>query len=683
MRGLNGWRLLVSTGVGGWIGIAAAGSSALPVLPEESDFLTSLPIVLTPSRLPQAQNEAPGSVTVLDRELIRATGYRDIPRLLRLVPGMQVGQERNNSHWVTYHGMGNDYPSWMQVLVDGRSVYAPANFDGVDWGSLPVLVEEIERIEVVRGTNSAAYGSNAVLGVINIVTRHSLDAAGTSVQLAGGNAAYRALTVEHGIAGDQGVQSVQNGFRLTAGWQSDEGFDGLHDGRRVAKMSLRSDCRLGEQDELTFRLGGSQGQRDLGYPDSTFGNNAERQADFNHASLHLQWRHTPAQDEEWMVHYYRNQDRVDEAWQATAPPALGSVRVPLDRNRTSRRDSLEWQHRKTWSDTMRTVWGGEWRDDRIDAPFLYYGKAHQTDTLARLFAQTEWRAAPEWTLNASGLLEKFAGDAPHFSPRFFANWMASPESTWRAGYARAWRQPFMFERQGDVQAWYQGQFLVHPYAPNPDLQASRIDSWELGYFLQSRAWQSRLDLRVFQERIRQFITRASHPEDTVPLLAGTLPTATYENLESPVVLTGLEYQIESRPWSGARVLFGHALIERKSDDPRIAQLTAPYTANLSWFQEWGSGWSSALTVLRMGPIAGGSGFVPKSQYVSAPYTTTDAHLARRFRVDGQEMEIALTGTNLGGRHQEIADRSQQFLHGSTPVNTTSPTAWLSLSWRAW
>ncbi|MDP3038059.1 MAG: TonB-dependent receptor plug domain-containing protein, partial [Rhodocyclaceae bacterium] len=95
------------------LGTAAAAA-------EEDPFLADLPIVLTPSRLQQPQNEAPAAVTVIDRALIKATGYRDIPRLLRLVPGMQIGQERGSRHWVTYHGMGNDYPSWMQVLIDGR-----------------------------------------------------------------------------------------------------------------------------------------------------------------------------------------------------------------------------------------------------------------------------------------------------------------------------------------------------------------------------------------------------------------------------------------------------------------------------------------------------------------------------------------------------------------------------------
>ncbi len=147
-------------------------------IPAGGGYFDALPIVLTPSRLPQPLNEAPAAVTILDRELIKATGYRDIARLLRLVPGMQVGQERSGVHWVTYHGLGNDSPADIQVLIDGRAVYSPSVLGGVDWLALPVTVDEIERIEVVRGTDAVAYGPNAFLGGINIITRNAGSAPG-------------------------------------------------------------------------------------------------------------------------------------------------------------------------------------------------------------------------------------------------------------------------------------------------------------------------------------------------------------------------------------------------------------------------------------------------------------------------------------------------------------------------
>ncbi|MDB5888666.1 MAG: TonB-dependent receptor, partial [Rhodocyclales bacterium] len=96
----------------------------------ENTYLSDLPVVLSASRMPQPLNEAPGAVTVIDGDFIRATGYRDLARIFRLVPGMQVGQERGNNYWVTDHGLGGTFPSELQVLIDGRSIYSPSSFGG-------------------------------------------------------------------------------------------------------------------------------------------------------------------------------------------------------------------------------------------------------------------------------------------------------------------------------------------------------------------------------------------------------------------------------------------------------------------------------------------------------------------------------------------------------------------------
>ncbi len=652
---------------------AAASASEPQAAAPELAFLSEMPLVLTPSRLPQPLNEAPAAVTVIDRELIKASGYRDLARLLRLVPGMQIGQERGGTQWVTYHGMANDFPSWMQMLVDGRSVYSPSSFGGVDWAGLPVSIDEIERIEVVRGTHSAAYGANAFLGAINIITRHSAEAPGVKAAAGVGNAGIRDLNLELGGATGQGS------LRLNAGVKQDDGFAGLHDGQTFKTVALRADRRIGDNDELMFRLAANSGTRALGYADSTFGNNAERSSDSLNASLHLQWRHTPRPGEEWLLQYYRNQDKITEEWMASATLGPVTANVPLDRNRSSVRDNLELQHRQALAETLDSVWGLELRHDQIDSPFLYYGASRQHTRLARLFGQMDWRFRPDWKLNASLLAEKYGGEDLHFSPRLFANWQLSPQDTLRFGYARARLQATVFERNGDVRAIYQGVLLVQPYLPNPDLQAPRMDSLEIGYLGQFQPWNTRLDLRLFNERIENYITRVSHPEYVAPLLAGTLPSARYENLAAPVTLRGLEYQIVSRPAAGTRLLFSHSLIGRHSSDSAVTQLTAPYTASLSWIQDWNSRWASTLTLLRMGPLAGGSGFVAGYQYTSSPYTTLDARLAHHTKAGNTPLEIALTATNLGGRHQEIADRSEQFLHGSAAVNRTSPMLWLTFT----
>lgn len=643
----------------------------------ELPFFEELPTVLSASRLPQALNEAPGSVTILDREFIRATGYRDVARLLRLVPGMQVGQERGHSQWVTYHGLGSDYPTEIQVLIDGRSVYAPSSFGGVDWSALPLTIQEIERIEVVRGTNSNAYGANAFLGVINIITRHSHQDRGASGQINVGN---HGITDTHAswTGGSDGL-----GVRLSAAQTRDNGFTGVRDSRHSQTLSLRSDYRINARDELTLRAGYNHTERDQGYPDSTFGNNAERATGTEGSTIHLTWRRTVADDEEWLVSLYRNHESGIDRWLAAG---LGYTDVPLNRNRSADRTNVELQHRFALNSQARLVWGLESRRDQTTAPFLFAGGNPPAMNLYRAFSNLDWRITPDWALNLGGLLEKNGSVAAQFIPRAFINWQASPTDTFRAGYARAWQQRNLFDLYGDVRAYSANSNpktdrpIAWPYVANPDLRTPRVDTFEIGYLGRFPAIDGTLDVRIFNERINDFVIRHIVPSPIGPLSL-PLPTSQFINLSSPVVLRGIEYQFRTKPRAGTEFLLSHTIIDRRTDDPEVAKRTAPYSASLTWLQDYGHGWTSTASVLRMGPLAGGYGYVPGCDYSARPYTSLDVRIARAFRLDGRKIEVALNGINLGSSHQEIADRSEQCLQANPtkPVNPASSMGWLSLA----
>jgi len=158
----------------------------------EEDFLKPLPIVLTASRLPQPLRETPGSVTVLDEELILATGYRNVARLLRLVPGMQIGQSRGHDQWVTYHGLGIVLPE----PDPGADRRALGDFVGRR-GRRRRLERHADRRRGHRTHRSgarselAAYGSNAFLGVVHIRTRHPRAETGSSVGFNAGDGLFR------------------------------------------------------------------------------------------------------------------------------------------------------------------------------------------------------------------------------------------------------------------------------------------------------------------------------------------------------------------------------------------------------------------------------------------------------------------------------------------------------------
>lgn len=655
-------------------------------MPDANDYFAKLPVVLTPSRLPLPLDEAPAAVTVLDGDLIRATGYRDIARLFRLVPGMQVGQERGGSHWVTYHGLGNDLPADMQVLVDGRAVYSPGMLGGVDWLALPVTIDEIDRIEIVRGTDAVAYGPNAFLGVINIITRPAGSTPGIKLS---------------GNIGDQNIRDVSarwdscpgsHTVRLAAASRSDQGFERLHDSSRMNIFSLRSDHQLTDKDQAMLRLTASDGTRGNGYPDSLLNNHGERTMETRNTSLHVQWRHLADADEEILVNYFQNNMTARDQWIAVAPRIDQAAPfplnpVPLNRDGDVVRHSLELQHRLAAGSAGKLVWGGEARHESVDAPFIYYGQDTLKIRLFRLFGNLEWRFAKNWIGNLGLMSERYSDDHDRYSPRAFLNWHASPQTTLRAGYSRAWRDRNLLERYGEVYVIdpNDGTLLARPYVQNPDLTPPRMDSYEIGWLERFRPGNSQLDLRIFNERITDFVVRRQvsvAPEN--PLLAAppiSLPSMQYYNLDTPVTLRGLEYQINTQPWADGRIILNHLMIDRRITDPGARARVAPYTASLSWLQNWPGNWSSMVTALRMGPLAGGDGFFGSHHYQAPAYTTYDFSLQRRLRWGDYDVRIALSGINLGGRHQEIPDRSQQSHHPEGPVNPVSRMIFLSLTLR--
>lgn len=646
----------------------------------EALFFDPMPVVLSVSRLPQPLPEVPGATTMLDRRLIEATGYRDLSRVLRLVPGMMIGQERGHYQWVTYHGLGNDFPTEMQVMIDGRSVYSPSSFGGVDWYALPLAMDEIDRIEIVRGTNTNAYGANAFLGAINILTRHTSELPERRVMVRLGDDGIRDVSAS--------VSTAANGvaFRLNAATRRDRGFDDLDDDSQLDLMTLRSDVQIDNDNALMLRIGLSSALRGEGYAGSSLNNNGLRNSRSFADTLHLQWRRTTGPDEEWLLSLYRNHEQIRDRWAAStaseSPPLPFYDGVPLNRDRDSVRHGIELQRRQPLGPGVKAVWGLEWRRDEVDAPFLFsQGRPPHLD-LYRLFANLEWRLRPDLNLNAGVLQEKYEGEPAHVTPRVFLNWQVSATDTLRTGYARAFKQLTLFEKYGDIRAVDpgSGDLLVRPYLANPALRQSRVDSLELGYFGRFPQWRASLDVRVFNERIRDFIMRVPQPDPLpAPVLSSALGSARYENYGRAFDLRGIEYQLEAEPMDGTRLRLTHTLVDPRANDPDIDRRVAPYTASLSWLQDWHGGWHSMVSMLRMGPLAGGDGFVPRFRYSADPYTTWDLNLWRSAHLRDATVRYSVSAINLGGKHQEVADRSMQFLNPGSPVNPVSPMVWLGLA----
>src|SRR5580693_4287416 len=142
--------------------------------------------VTSASKEPEEIWKTPAAIYVLTQDDIRRSGATSIPEMLRLVPGVEVARINSNEWSVGIRGFGSSFSKSVLVLIDGRSVYTPL-FAGVYWDVQNVMLEDVERIEVIRGPGGTIWGSNAVNGVINIITKSTKDTHGTLATLGGGN----------------------------------------------------------------------------------------------------------------------------------------------------------------------------------------------------------------------------------------------------------------------------------------------------------------------------------------------------------------------------------------------------------------------------------------------------------------------------------------------------------------
>src|SRR5207237_10631022 len=136
---------------------------------------------------------------------IRRSGLTSMPEALRLSPGLEVARQDSHTWAISSRGFNDEFANQLLVLIDGRSVYTPL-FAGVYWDVQDLLLEDIDRIEVIRGPGATLWGANAVNGVINITTKSAKDTQGLLITAGGG-------TEERGFGGIQyGGKSGGNGY---------------------------------------------------------------------------------------------------------------------------------------------------------------------------------------------------------------------------------------------------------------------------------------------------------------------------------------------------------------------------------------------------------------------------------------------------------------------------------------
>ena len=366
------------------LGCARLVGAQQPDLVSEADFLADMPVVLSVSRLPQRLDETPGAVTLIDREMIRLSGARDVADLLRLVPGFQSSSAfETDAPQASYHGAFGNYSARMQVLVDGRSVYSPYFVGTTGLGLQTVAISDIERIEVLRGSNSAAYGARAVLGVVNIITRHTVDTLGGQVGLTSGQNGIGDAQAQLGWGGDNGS------FRLSVDRRGDQGLSGANGHNHVERVNFRADLRPSARDELQFQAGGVDVDAGRGF----LGNvgNPPRDSFWGSRYVQVDWRRNLGPDEDLTWSASHSTELFRDQFLYSLIPLGVNDSMTIDSSGDASVDTVSLQHTFRYNPAVRVVWGGELRREQVVSKALYNTDSALVSDFSRLFGNVEWR----------------------------------------------------------------------------------------------------------------------------------------------------------------------------------------------------------------------------------------------------------------------------------------------------
>jgi iron complex outermembrane receptor protein len=207
--------------------------------------------VTTTSKEPEEVWKTPAAIYVITQEDIRRSGATNLPDVLRLAPGVEVGQI-DSDHWsVSIRGFGAEIANKLLVLIDGRSVYTPL-YAGVYWQAQVTPLPDIERIEVIRGPGGTIWGANAVDGIINIITKSAKDTHGGLLTAGGGNVDQGTGLARYGAANSHGFNYRAYVMGFTNGPEFH--LDGANfDDWRMGQAGFRTDWDKTSRDTVTLQ----------------------------------------------------------------------------------------------------------------------------------------------------------------------------------------------------------------------------------------------------------------------------------------------------------------------------------------------------------------------------------------------------------------------------------------------
>ena len=580
----------------------------------EDDILfenEAIPIVLSATKLAQPQTEAPVTITIIDKRLIKASGATQIAEIFRLVPGMQVGYSRGNFPVVAYQGLTSTFPQGVQVVIDGSSVYSPL-FGGVIWSMLPIELEDIERIEIVRGPNGTSFGANAYQSVINITTVHAIQQPGLSISARlGNNHSERAFSR---ISGSNHLVE----YRISMSTTKNQGYRNLSDDFSKQHVSSRLDVRLNNTNTLQFNFSAIDSLRETASPVTALlfldpKRNRNESAQF----AQFKWEQDVSPEEQITAQLsYQHFDGKDKYSIPIFPNTL-------DITGESSRWNMDIEHSFRINQTNRLIWGLGAIYERVYAPFYLNTSQIKSNQRYRIFSNLESRLNPQFILNTGALAEYDQISGNQFSPRIALNYLASPTQSYRISATHAFRTPVITEEH---QSRFIGLIELERSAGN--LDAETINSFDIGYhglFLNNRL---SADLRYFQNNYDKLINTE---------LSG--PVLKILDNQASAHTKGVEFEINYRPNKFTTLHSGYAYTDVNHANNNLNNSVPKHNFNVLLSHQYKQQWQTSVAYYYSSAMQ----YLGSQNSPQSKFQRLDLIIAKQFKLhSNKELNISLT-----------------------------------------
>jgi iron complex outermembrane recepter protein len=415
--------------------------------------------------------ETAAAIYVITQEEIRRSGVTSIAEALRFAPGVQVSRIDSNKWSIGVRGFGSRLSRSVLVLIDGRSVYTPL-FAGVYWEVQDMLLEDIERIEVIRGPGGTIWGANAVNGVINIITKSASETQGLLATAGGGSEEKGFGSLRYGgkIGQDFSYRVYGKGFRRDAQFTPHvSDFDDW----QMGQGGFRGDWNLNKSNNLTIQgdiYGGTSGQRtavsSLSAPFSTI---VQKDADLSGMNLLSRWTRTLSETSSLALQVYYDRTFRRE-------PTFQERRNTVD---------LDFQHRFKMTSRQELTWGLGYRYTRGDtdsvSTIVFAPVTRAVNLFSELVQDEIFLVVDRLRLTVGSKFEHNDYSGFEFQPTARILWTPVERHYVWAAISRAVRTPSRVEHDLTLTASLNPAFpMFARITGNKDFEAEKVLAYELG-----------------------------------------------------------------------------------------------------------------------------------------------------------------------------------------------------------